>query len=269
VPKAEGDTKNMLFRRKANDTFTPESKAEILAKLLEKYRKAEARFGAKFFDKAQLDQRIQFHRAMKSDFQRFIFDEMNFFKQMEEKATEEEAKRKRQEEADARMREIMAANDAKIAHYPDVFFHPLATLECRRIVGAVSNLFPDIDNELRYVFQGRKEWNEIRFYLSDLERFIYKPPMRMTAFLAHYVAELQKWGESGRDDADRKFLQTAAMCLTGITNELKTSLDALIDSDKVKASAIIAKLDAIVSDFRLSDWAQHGLALKAQKKLGI
>ncbi|MBN8219595.1 MAG: hypothetical protein J0L53_01655 [Spirochaetes bacterium] len=260
---------SMFFKSKKSEEFKPQDKAEILAKLLEKYRKAEARFGAKYFDKAQLDQRINFHRSMKSDFQRFILDEMNFFKQMEEKATEEEAKRKRQEEADARMREIMAANDALIAHYPDVFFHPLATLECRRIVGAVSNLFPEIEEELRYVFQGRKEWGEIKFYLADLERFIYKPPMRMTAFLAHYVAELQKWGEPGRDDADRKFVQTAAMCLTGISNELRTALDHLIDADKVKASAIIAKLDAIVSDFRLSDWAQHGLALKAQKKLGI
>jgi hypothetical protein len=260
---------SMFFKSKKTDSYTPENKAEILAKLLEKYRKAEARFGAKYFDKAKLDQRINFQRAAKSDFQRFILDEMNFFKQMEAKAEEDEAKRKRQEEADARMREIMEANDALIAHYPDVFFHPLATLECRRIVGAVSNLFPAIDDELRYVFQGRKEWVEIKFYLSDLERFIYKPPMRMTAFLAQYVAQIQKWGEAGRDDADRKFLQTAAMCLTGITNELKTSFDALIDADKVKASATIAKLDAIVADFRLSDWAQHGLALKAQKKLGI
>lgn len=260
---------SMFFKPKKADSYTPEGKAEILAKLLEKYRKAETRFGAKYFDKAKLDERINFQRAARSDFQRFILDEMNFFKAMETKAEEDEAKRKRQEEADARMREIMEANDALISHYPDVFFHPLATLECRRIVGAVSNLFPEIDDELRYVFQGRKEWGEIKFYLSDLERFIYKPPMRMTAFLAQYVAQIQKWGDSGRDDADRKFLQTAAMCLTGITNELKTSLGALIDSDKVKASASIAKLDAIVSDFRLSDWAQHGLALKAQKKLGI
>jgi hypothetical protein len=259
----------MIFGQKKKDIYTPESKAEILAKLLEKYRKAEARFGVKYFDKAKLDERINFQRAARSDFQRFILDEMNFFEQMQEKAEEDEAKRKRQEEADARMREIMDANDALIAHYPDVFFHPLATLECRRIVGAVSNLFPEIEEELRYVFQGRKEWSEIKFYLSDLERFIYKPPMRMTAFLAQYVAQIQKWGETGRDDADRKFLQTAAMCLTGITNELKTSLAALIDTDKVKASASIAKLDAIVADFRLSDWAQHGLALKAQKKLGI
>ena len=59
------------------------------------------------------------------------------------------------------------------------------------------------------------------------------------------------------------------MCLTGITNELKTALDALIDSDKIRAAALIGRLDAIVKDFRLSDWAQHGLALKAQKKLGI
>ena len=259
----------MFFKQKHKDTYTPEGKAAILAKLLEKYRKAEARFGPRFFDKAKLDERINFQRAMKSDFERFLLDEMNFFKQMEEKAAEEEAKRKRQEEADARMREIMEANDARIAHYPDVFFHPLATLECRRIVGAISNLFPAIDEELRYVFQGRKEWGEIKFYLSDLERFIYKPPMRMTAFLSQYVAQIQKWGEAGRDDADRKFLQTAAMCLTGITNELKASLEHLIDSDKVKASASIAKLDAIVADFRLSDWAQHGLQLKAQKKIGL
>ena len=241
----------------------------MLDKLREKYRKAQQQYGARLFDMQQLENRISFQRANQSDFQRFIIDEMNFFKQMQEKGDEEVAKRKRQEEADARMREIMAANDALIAHYPDVFFHPLATLECRRLVGAVSNLFPEIDADLRYVFQGRKEWGEISFYLADLERFIYKPPMRMTAFLAAYVAQIQKWGETGRDDADRKFLQTAAMCLTGITNELKTNLDALIATDKARASAIIARLDAIVADFRLTDWAQHGLALKAQKKLGI
>jgi len=258
-----------LFGAKKKEQFAANDKVVMLEKLREKYRRAQQQYGARLFDSQQLENRISFQRANQSDFQRFIVDEMNFFKQMQEKGEEEAAKRKRQEEADARMREIMAANDALIAHYPDVFFHPLATLECRRLVGAVSNLFPDIESELRYVFQGRKEWGEIRFYLADLERFIYKPPMRMTAFLAAYIAQIQKWGEAGRDDADRKFLQTAAMCLTGITNELKTNLDSLIDADKVKASAIIAKLDAIVADFRLTDWAQHGLALKAQKKLGL
>jgi molybdopterin converting factor small subunit len=258
-----------LFGAKKKETFAASDKVAMLDKLREKYRKAQQQYGARLFDMQQLENRISFQRANQSDFQRFIIDEMNFFKQMQEKGDEEVAKRKRQEEADARMREIMAANDALIAHYPDVFFHPLATLECRRLVGAVSNLFPEIDADLRYVFQGRKEWGEISFYLADLERFIYKPPMRMTAFLAAYVAQIQKWGETGRDDADRKFLQTAAMCLTGITNELKTNLDALIDTDKARASAIIARLDAIVADFRLTDWAQHGLALKAQKKLGI
>jgi len=258
-----------LFGAKKKETFAASDKVAMLDKLREKYRKAQQQYGARLFDMQQLENRISFQRANQSDFQRFIIDEMNFFKQMQEKGDEEIAKRKRQEEADARMREIMAANDALIAHYPDVFFHPLATLECRRLVGAVSNLFPEIDADLRYVFQGRKEWGEISFYLADLERFIFKPPMRMTAFLAAYVAQIQKWGETGRDDADRKFLQTAAMCLTGITNELKTNLDALIDTDKARASAIIARLDAIVADFRLTDWAQHGLALKAQKKLGI
>lgn len=251
-----------MFSKKQPDAYRPETRVEILNKLREKYRSAQAKYGRKFFDGGKLEERINFQRAQKSDFQRFILDEMNFFKQMQSKAEEEEAKRKRQEEADARMREIMEANDALIAHYPDAFFHPLATLECRRIVGAISNLFPAIDDDLRYVFQGRKEWAEIKFLLSDLERFIHKPPMRMTAFLAAYVTELQKWGEAGRDDADRKFLQTAAMCLTGIANELRKATDDLIDSDKAKASSAIARVEAIVADFRLTDWAQHGLALK-------
>lgn len=252
----------MIFGAKKKESYSQNTRVEILNKLRDKYRNAVAKYGRKYFDSGKLEERINFQRAQKSDFQRFIIEEMNFFKQMQGKAEEDEAKRKRQEEADARMREIMEANDALIAHYPDVFFHPLATLECRRIVGAISNLFPDIDAELRYVFQGRKEWNEIKFQLSDLERFIYKPPMRMTAFIAAYVAQLQKRGEAGRDDADRKFLQTAAMCLTAITNELKKDMGDMIDSDKLKTSAIIARLDAIVADFRLTDWAQHGLALK-------
>ena len=190
----------MFFSSKKAVEYTPQDKHAILEKLREKYRKAHQQYGGPFFNVQKLEDRIGFQRSARSDFQRFVVDEMNFFKAMEARAQEEEAKRKRQEEADARMREIMAANDALIAHYPDVFFHPVATLECRRIVGAISNLFPDIEREMRYVFQGRREWGEIKFYLADLERFVYKPPMRMTAFLAHYVAELQKWGEAGRDD---------------------------------------------------------------------
>lgn len=256
----------MFFKKKKTDAYTPQTKAEIVSKLLEKYRKMQKEYGAKLFDAAKLEERINFQRAHQSDFERFILEEMNFFKRMETRAAEESAKRKRQEEADARMREIMAENDALIAHYPDVFFHPMATLECRRIVGAVSNLFPQIAEDLRYVFQGRKEWDEINFYLSDLERFIYKPPMRMTAFLAAYVAEMQKWGSAGRDDADRKFLQTAAMCLMGLSQELKKGFESLTQDDTIKTSGAIAKLDAIVADFRLSDWAEHGLKLKAQSK---
>jgi hypothetical protein len=256
----------MFFKtRKKQETYAASDKVVMLQKLREKYRRAHQEHGARFFDLEKLEERITFQRATRSDFQRFILDEMNFYKAMETKALEERARRKRQEEADARMREIMEANDARIAHYPDTFFHPMATLECRRIVGAISNLFPEIENELRYVFQGRKEWGEIKFYLADLERFLYKPPMRMTAFLAAYVAELQKWGEAGRDDADRKFLQTAAMCLTGISNETGKSLPSLSDDDARRASAIKARVEAIVSDFRLTDWAQHGLALKQKK----
>jgi hypothetical protein len=255
----------MFFKQKKSDQFSPENKADVLQKLREKYRRANSEHGTRFFDLNKLEERIAFQRATRSDFQRFVLDEMQFYKTMEQKALEEQARRKRQEEADARMREIMEANDALIAHYPDTFFHPMATLECRRIVGAISNLFPEIDTELRYVFQGRKEWGELKFYVSDLERFLYKPPMRMTAFLAAYVAELQKWGEAGRDDADRKFLQTAAMCLMGLSNEIGKALPNLSEEDTRRASAVKTRVEAIVSDFRLTDWAQHGLALKRGK----
>lgn len=255
----------MFFKQKPKDTFTAENKSEVLQKLRDKYRRAHTEHGARFFDTAKLEERINFLQATRADLQRFIADEMQFYKAMELKALEEQARRKRQEEADARLREIMEANDARIAHYPDTFFHPMATLECRRIVGAISNLFPAIADELRYVFQGRKQWDEIRFYLSDLERFLYKPPMRMTAFLAAYVADIQKWGEAGRDDADRKFLQTAAMCLTGLGNEIGGALEGISEDDKRRASAAKARAEAVVSDFRLTDWAQHGLKLKRQK----
>ncbi|HRP69115.1 MAG TPA: hypothetical protein PLY93_06255 [Turneriella sp.] len=198
-----------------------------------------------------------------SDFERFILDEMQFYKAMEEKAIEEEARRLRQEEADAHMRAIMAENDARIEHYEDTFFHPLATLECRRIVSAVSSLFPEVEEELRYVYQGRKEWQEMKFNLSDLERFLYKPPMRLTAFLAHYINEIQKWGEGGREEADRKFLQTAAMCLSAISNGITTSIDHLTEKDKAIAEKIRTRLDTVVDDFRLGDLAQHGLKRKS------
>ncbi|MBV6492278.1 MAG: hypothetical protein LDLANPLL_00271 [Turneriella sp.] len=253
-----------IFQKK-KPTFIPENQGEILAKLLEKYRNAESKYGKKFFDKAKLDERIKFHQATKSDFERFILDEMEFFKSMEKKAVEEEARRRRQEEADARMREIMAENDARIAHYEDTFFHPLATLECRRIVSAISSLFPEAEEDLRYVFQGRKEWQEMKFHLADLERFLYKPPMRLTAFLAHYINDIQKWGEGGRDEADRKFLQTAAMCLTALSNGIATSVDYLSEKDKIIAKKIRTRLDTIVDDFRLTDLAQHGLKMKMQQ----
>lgn len=255
----------MFFKPKKKDAFSPKDKVELLQKLRDKYRRAHAEHGERFFDLAKLEERINFQRATQADFERFILDEMQFYKTMETKALEEKARRRRQEEAEARMREIMEANDALIAHYPDTFFHPMASLECRRMVGAISGLFPDIETELRYVFQGRKEWGDIKFDLADLERFLYKPPMRLTAFLAAYVAELQKWGEAGREDADRKFLQTAALCMVGLSQKLASAMENLGADDIRRASAIKAKLDAIVSDFRLTDWAEHGLALRQKK----
>ncbi len=252
----------MFFKKKTEkETYTPQGKAEILKQLREKYRKAASRYDAKRFDAKKLEERITYQRVTSADFERFILDEMAFFKKMETAAEEEVQKRARQEEAERRMQEIMAANDARIAHYADTFFHPLATLECRRIVGALSGLFPEIENDLRYVFQGTKPWGEMKFHLADLERFVYKPPMRMTAFLAAYIAELQKWGETGRDDADRKFLQTAAMCLTQLAQEIQKGLDGLSQDDATRASRVQARLEAIVADFRLTEWAAHGLSL--------
>ncbi|MCX7632042.1 MAG: hypothetical protein N2Z22_01775 [Turneriella sp.] len=256
----------MFFRRKKTkpeENFSPQDKIEILGKLRDKYRRAAAEYGARFFDLAKLEQRIMLQQQTQSDFQRFILDEMEFFKTMQAKAAEERERQRRKQELDARLREIMEANDALIAHYPDVIFHPLASYECRKIVGAISNLFPAIREDLRFVFQGRRQWQAMQFHLADLERF-YCQPGQLTAFLSAYINELTQRGEAGRDDADRKFLQTAAICLAALSNQIAEGLPELSEHDARRASQAKAKLDAIISDFRMADWAQY--ALSRQKK---
>eukprot|EP00494_Astrolonche_serrata_P002150 UN02156 len=61
---------------------------------------------------------------------------------------------------------IMAENDERIKHYPDIFFDPLASIEIRRFVGALSQFLDKFEIVVRSVYCGTTEGKEVAIILG-------------------------------------------------------------------------------------------------------
>jgi len=239
-----------------------DEKTKLLEKLRNKYREGIAQGGAKYFKLDALEKRITFQRENQSDFERFFLDEMKFYQAMQSRATEELEKQKRQQEFHERIHEIMAANDALQEQYADAYFHPIASIEARRMVGAISADFEYIESNLKQLFSGLKVWLDLKIFLADLERFCYKQGNALTAYMSEYIVSIQKNGERYREAADRIFMQTAGVLLVKIVRLLQEQKPALTPVDQDRMQQVSDRVNLIVSNFRLQDLARYAVEKK-------
>ena len=257
-----------------------DTRDKLIAQLRSKYERAASKYGKKYFDMVQLEARITHMMQSGLSVQTFLEQEMEFYLRTEAIAEVKVSDQKKKDEFNKRVEDMMAANDALLDKYDDVFFDPAASHEIRRLVGAITKwvkyYYPVIESLLR----GTSSWETINQLTGELERFNVPHEFSPTVLLRHYVEELKTMGVSQRERVERKLLQTAALALYRLEKIIIDELQLLknrshelfmkfpgYDEDikdlwheKKQSTALEETLDftrQIVDDFRLRDLAKH------------
>lgn len=251
----------------------------LLEKLRKKYEHAAEKYGALYFNMRELESRISHLLSSKGSLEIFLTQEMEFYRQMELKAKSKLEEKEKRAEFQAKVDRIMADNEAKIENYPEIFFHPAASYEMRKIVGAITDWLHYNYPVVKSLFRGGELWDEISSGIADLERFFQPPGLDTNIFLQHYVNEVTVFGESKREALERKILQTAGNGLFSLAKLLESEFTKIekniagrtlhinrTEEMNVKdrwhgakedeaLRTIIEQLKSIVDDFRLKDLA--------------
>ncbi len=257
-----------------------DSLADILEQIRAKYREASLKYGSRFFNLQELEERIIFMRLHKISVDIFVRQEIDFYRKLKEKAEKKYQEKINREEVHRRVEEIMAANSALIEKYPDNFFDPRASYEMRRLTGAITELFPLIEYTMTQFARGSKHWRQIKDALSDLEWFFLPQDRRPAGFLRHYCEVLAKGEINQIESTERQLMQTAGLALHKIAVLSEEELEAMPQHSRamlfpvnglaeplresVKACGVEqvirkvnSRMRAIIADFRLQDLVNY------------
>lgn len=257
------------------------SSLEMINQLRRKYHRAAEEHGERFFNLDKLEERIRHFILNKGNLDNFLAQEMEFFQKTMNMATERELQDEKRKAFSKQVNEIMAENDARLAKYPDIFFDTAASMEIRRLVGAITQWYQDNYMVLKIILRGSDLWSELSRHIGDLERFYVPGGGSATILLRHYVDEL-KLGKDSREAIERRLLQTCSLSLYTILRNLqqyrKNSAGFLphrlveiprheepelrekwasLNEDEALAK-IVYEIDEIIEDFRMKALAQHG-----------
>lgn len=213
---------------------------KLLDKLREKYHKAAEKHGKKFFDEVELEKRIQDflrHSARsQSTFEKFLTDEMLFFKEIEEKLEQKKEEEERKN-TPSRTDELLQEQQKKMEKYPDRFFDPGATMQMRYFVGGYSQIYHNDFPAASYMFGGSYLWKELRQTSAEIERF-YQPAGKSTPFLLQqYGKEARFLSQDGRLKLDQKMMQTAGINFYRFMEQSRQAYDDLTTSMKTQTIA--------------------------------
>jgi hypothetical protein len=256
--------------------------AELLNQLREKYKRAADKYGERIFNSRELESRITHLLQTRGSMDIFLKAEMEFFEKASTIAKNKEDEMNRKKESNARMDAILEKNLEKIKKYRDSFFDPAASVEVRKMIGAISDWFKISFPLIKYIFRGAEVWKDIGVVEVEIER-LFMPSGRPTpVFLRHYVDELKKMGANQKESTEKKLLQTCANSLYKIESLLKKELEKMNDFQKARFITmtpafdpearekwgkykesealleIITGISAIIDDFRLRDLSALG-----------
>ncbi|MES0489617.1 MAG: hypothetical protein ABUK01_06485 [Leptospirales bacterium] len=262
-----------------------ETRDKLIDQLRSKYERAAEKYGKKFFDLVQLESRITHMMQTGLNVQSFLEQEMEFYMKTESLAEVKLSDQKKRDEFNQRAEAMMAANDALLDKYKDIFFDPAASHEIRRLVGAITEWVKYYYPVIEYLLRGTSSWETINQLTGELERFNVPDEFSPTVLLRHYVEELKELGPNQREKVERKLLQTAALALYRLENIIIDEKKLLQDFDNERVMRFpgyeedikdrwhekkqnVALEEAfqftrqIVDDFRLRDLAKHADQLK-------
>ena len=258
---------------------------ELLEQLKNKYENAAKEYGAKFFNMEKLNERITHMKESGLSLQSFLEQEMEFFMQTEALAKKKHEDSKKKEEFNQKVDNIIVENENLIKKYPDVYFDAAASVEIRRLAGAIRVWKTEYYPVIEYIFKVTNKWNDIQDLESDLDRLSCSDNNDPSLLLKHYIEEIQNKGENSRAGIERKLLQTAALSLFKMKKviekenkyRVETSTDGTIRLfglskeveekwNHVKESkALLMLIDfitGVLNDFRILDMANHAYRLQ-------
>jgi len=249
----------------------------LLDQLREKYKKAASQYGKRYFDEGALEGRITHLLVTRGEVASFLAGEMELFEKAVSIAEQKAEQARKVKEANDRMDAIIAELDKRLEKYEDIFFHPAASLEMRRLVGAVNVLISNYVPLVNHLFRGAENWTQINDSVINLERFYNPRGGHLSMVLKNYIDELQTASDPEREVIERKYKQLVCENLyllwKGLTAELESMADfqknrkispsVSIDpeikeswagrTEKEFAEMVIQNLDGILSDFRMRD----------------
>lgn len=257
-------TKKYFFKRKLMQ------EEEILEQVRQKFREAAVKYGEKFFNLADLEGRILFMKKNKIPLDTFVKQEIEFYRKLKAKAEEILEEKRKKDELNRKVEEIMAANEEKIRRYKDNFFDPRISFEMRYLTGAITELYPKLEKILRAYGINHKDYPEHRRYLDDLEWFYLPENRKPAGHLRHYLEVLASQNYELIIKTERQLMQTVAIALYHLRDflqELEKNLPQAIKQQYQKdfsCNLSQALLDLsfacnqILEDFRLQDLARYG-----------
>lgn len=257
---------------------------ELLQQLRDKYRRAAEKYGTKFFDLEQLEERIDHLKRSGGNLNSFFESEKEFFEKIETLAEKKHEAQKNREELNNRIDKIIEENEAKVAGYRDVYFDPRATHEIRHFVGAVTDFYDRNIPVVRNLFRGLPEWGDMQNSIANIERFYVPAESAPTMLLREYADRILNIGRGERAELERKTMQTGGQALYRLSllmkksaSEMSTEIadmqvdlpqsedpevrDAFNGMSVRKAVDVISdEVDRILSDFRILDLVRHSSA---------
>ncbi|MCS6983815.1 MAG: hypothetical protein NZM25_01635 [Leptospiraceae bacterium] len=244
---------------------------EVLATLRQKFREAMEKYGERFFNLQDLEERILFMKKNKIPLDVFVRQEIEFYRKLKAKAEEILEDKRRKEEINRRVEEIMAANEERIRSYPDNFFDPRISFEMRYLTGATTRLFPRLQKVILAYGRGHSRYYDFERYLHDLEWFYLPEGRKPAGHLRHYVEILTTQNYRLIEKTERQLMQTVAVALYQLRDFLQLlekSLPSAIKGQEFDlppkmplAQALLElslECQKILDDFRLEDLARYG-----------
>ncbi len=233
----------MFGKKKSKEQISGE---EVSEGLRSKYRSAAREYGERYFNLADLENRIR--TMMKGGMEpvKFLAQEMDFFLRAEKLALSHRQKNENVRKANAVIDQILEEHARKIEAYPDLFFHPKASYEMRKLVGGMQPLITAASG-VCYANP------ESRSALIELERFAVKDE-KPSLFLLHYAEQISVLPPLEGKRHEQRIMQTAAVAIAVIRKQC-IILEKEKGIDLSAIQKIVSSADALLEDFRLSSLA--------------
>jgi hypothetical protein len=205
-----------------------EEKKKLLNSLRTKYKDACEKYGPGYFSQSKLEERITHMMVHKTNLDKFLYAEFQFYQKLIEQAREEqEAGSPAQTET---MDAILEEHRKLIDHYPQIRFSIVSNDEAEFFVGAVTQYYDSVGTLLKDYFRSDGHWAELQPIIHELEKFTHYEGQRLTSQLEAYAESIRSGGEKVLSRANQTLLLSGADTINKLVIYIEKILSSLQSS---------------------------------------